>query len=506
MLNRVLEAISALAGWARRLWRQNASSSENERNHIPLPDKTRFDPPENLPSAEDPDSAKPTEDSPHVRSGDANTDTRSEQKSVGAPPKEEKPEIPRNIGGRRRGRGIKTQQPLKGDTENKHLFATRPELICRQGYGEWQWEVNLRANNDSVKAVWHAGEPLDMVNGECSLPSFRGRLSIVSEDPDLNELKLFDGEPLLFKLHNNWRGEGRKVGGITSGYFIVITPKDWKRIGHVPVEPRGCTDENFMAHYFYRGGSAQDIGGFDDYSLPLTTSGFELSGDRVFDDSEEGELFVNAPPKLKCAPGVAWARVGQEGQGGWKGENFNPYNQLLAEILNGRQGYFFVRVYDGSVKLVDSGEFRYLRDLKEIRVIGEKYSANTLLVPPPTGYASAKVSFIGAEDAGVRPVLPPEGVRAKVKGGEIEVEPHPDADHVFCQLKSGSGCVDVVLNLPRIWWRIERARNESGDWRDRPLAMTQKTFHADALADTKIRLCLPSRIQRVVLGFDDELD
>ena len=394
-----------------------------------------------------------------------------------------------------------------------------------------------------------------MVKGECRLSSFSGWLTIVFENDEQDEFALFDDKPLIFKLRNNWTGDGRKVGGITNGHFVVIAPNKWERTGRVPVEMQGCTDTSFMAHYFFRNGSesAEGIGGFRECEVASITSGFELTGRCVFDDSENGELFVGAVPNLKSLPDIAWVRVGEEEENGWKGENFKPDEQTLAEALNGRQGHFFIRVYDAEAKLLDSGEFRYLRNLKEIRVNGEPYTEHTILVPFSTGHPPTKVRFTGVDGATVRPILPLELAHAEAQEGDLIVKPHLSEDDISCGLesntdrvdivlnlpriwwrmeparsKSGEGdlivkphlseddisCglesntdrVDIVLNLPRIWWRMEPARSKSGEWRDTPLAMTRQAFREHAYANATMLLRLPRRIKSVRVGFDNELE
>ena len=259
--------------------------------------------------------------------------------------------------------------------------------------------------------------------------------------------------------------------------------------------------------YVKKGELAGAVGGFEGYDLALTRTGFELSGDSVFDDSEDGELFVGDPPELRPASGVVWARIGEEKEGGWKGGNFKPAEQSLADVLNSRQGRFFVRVYDDSAKLLDSGEFRYLRDLREIRVNGEPYSANTLFVPSSAGYSSAKVQFVSTDGTAIHPNLDTAGTYATVQsGGILIVAPHPDGDHISCALQSGADRVDTVIKLPRIWWRMEQDDGEADEWHDMPLAMTRQQFLEHADADASIRLRLPLRVSSVKVGFDEELD
>lgn len=119
----------------------------------------------------------------------------------------------------------------------------------------------------------------------------------------------------------------------------------------VPVESAGRTDPEFLAHYFFRGkrNSLGNVTGFEECTILLTTSSFELIGNHVFDNSEEGELFIGpAAPKLSPSTAVVWARIGEEKKDGWKGENFKPTERSLPDVLKDRQGRFFVRVYDNS--------------------------------------------------------------------------------------------------------------------------------------------------------------
>ena len=423
--------------------------------------------------------------------------------------KKPKPKVPSQIGGKRNG-PTQPPSPAKGPRD-KPTLPPRPELICRKFVGSWQWEVILSADEEcNIKEVLHSGAPLKMMDGEYRLSSFRGSLSIEYADREPEEFPLFDRTPLIFKLRNNWDGDGRKVGGITSGYFIVIAPREWKRTGSAPVEQARCVDADFTAHYFSvtKDGSAKDVSGFEGCELTLTKSGFDLTGEGVFDDSEDGELFVGTAPKLIPASGVVWARSGEEKKGGWKGENFKPDGRSLAEVLNGRQGRFFVRVYDAEPKLLDSGEFRYLRDLREIQVNGESYSANTLLVPPSTGHPETKLQFVDAGGATIRPKLETLSPYATVQPqGTVVVKPHIDGDLISCALGSGAGSVDIVIRLPRIWWRMGGQDKGSPDkWRDAPLTMSRQQFREHANGEKTMRLRLPHRIASITVGFDDELD
>ena len=414
---------------------------------------------------------------------------------------------PRNIGGRR---NVPTRSKLPINERDPSTFTPRPELICRKDSEAWQWEVVFSADEEcDIVEVRHNGKKLDSVHNEYHLTSYVGGMSAVYESGEQYELRLFYDAPIVFKMSNDWNGDGRRVGGITSGHFIVIVPREWKRTGIAPVEPEDCADTDFKAHFFYveKGDLAGDSLGFEGYNCALTASGFKLIGDRVFDDCEDGELFVGTPPRLCPSSGVVWARIGEERRGGWSGENFKPAKQSIADILNCRQGRFFVRVYDGESRLLDSGEFRYLRDLQEIRVNDELYSEKTLLVPPSSGYLPVRIQFISTNGTTVQPILDSAAICASPQSGDtLIVAAHPDGDCISCTLQSGTDSVNTVIKLPRIWWRKELNNGKSDGWRDMALAMTRHVFRELSVSNATIRLRLPIRISSIRAGFDEDLD
>ena len=455
-----------------------------------------------------PDETAPPSDPPKgaLPSGGKVSDENAQSTKGTRHRKKTKPRVPREIGGRRK-RPATSNPPVTNSGKDEPTFVPRPELVCRRASGSWQL-VLLAGRARNIAQVRQNGANLDIVNGECRLSSFAGRSAIIFGDGRRDEFPLFDGTPPIFKLRKNWKGDGRKVGGMTSGHFIVIAPKEWHRRGDVPVEPEGCTDPGFVAHYFFRGkgDSLENVTGFEECAVPLTTSSFDLIGNHVFDDSEEGELCIGpAAPDLRLSPGIVWVRVGEEKPKGW-GETFRPAEKTLARVLEGRQGQFFLRVYDDS-KLRDSGEFRYFAGLQSILVDGAHYSETSLLVPPSTGHSPTEIRFVGAEGKLVHPRLETGGPWATVRAdGTVVIKPHPDGDALSCILGSDDDGVHVDIVLPRIWWRMKRSDGEHEEWRDTPLVMTRQEFRDSAYANEAIRLRLPAPLSSVNVGFDEESD
>ena len=388
--------------------------------------------------------------------------------------------------------------------------SSRPELICRRSPGSWQWEVALLVPNEcNVTGIRLDDTHLRAERSEFRLSSYAGILFVDHADGDSTEFELCTARtPMIFKLADRWGGVGRRIDAMSRGHFVVIAPTEWHRRGRPPVAPAATADAAFQAHYFFRdGGQADDGAGFEECNLALTGAGFSLIGECLYDDSTEGELFIGNPPELRPGRGVTWARIGEENEGGWRGENFLPAERSLADVLAQRQGRFFVRVYDNGTKLCDSGEFRYVEGLREILVDGKPYSRDTLLSPADEGHPPIKVQFVGEKRAIVRPSVKPNSHhRCVAEEAAIVVAPHPVADVVACSLETPSGSVDVSIRLPRIWWCLGHDGEDSASWSATPLAMTRSGFHDHANTDATVRIRLPRQFNSVDVGFEHDLN
>ena len=416
---------------------------------------------------------------------------------------------PREIEGRRTNPN--SRLPKRSDDADT-LYTSKPELICRERPGEWEREIVLSVPADCrISEVRHNGTILSADNAEYRLSSFSGNLSVEYIDGKMDEISLADDQntPLVFKTRRDWKGEGRKVKGITKGCFIVVAPSAWNREGPVPVEPQGCVDHSFLVHFFHvdDNTATDEVGGFEEYGYLITQAGFALEGKRVSDDSEHGDLFVGAYPRLETAPGIVWARVGEEKEHGWQGENFKPAEKSLKEVLDGRQGRFFVRVYDTETQIVDSGEFRYWETLQEIRMNDEPYSPDALLIPSIEGHSTITLRFVGVDGNTLHPTLKMDNSHSTVgPDGVVKVLPCPDPNEVACSLSSETDNVDIMIRLPRVWWRLGQSNKCSDKWRDTPLTMTREEFRQSAKADAVVQLRLPPHIRSVRVGFGGDMN
>ena len=403
------------------------------------------------------------------------------------------------MGGQRRKPSPRSPKP---HGKGVSTFTPRPELLCRNSGDQWEIILSVPEECD-IEEVRHNGTLLSADDGEYLPPHYSGNLSVNYADGNIGKIILVGETPLIFKLSNDWVGKGRKMSGITQGHFIVVAPNLWKRTGHDPIEPQPCADPDFLAHYVFNDpdDATSDVGGFEECGVALIQAGFELSGRRLFDDSDDGELFVGSPPDLKTAPGIIWVRVGEEKEDGWQGDNFKTTEKSLADVLNGRQGRFYVRVYDDAPKLVDSGEFRYCENLREVRVNDEPYSQDMLLIPSSHGHITTTLQFVGINGSKIYLESNNNPHATIGNDGVIEIAPSPDGDNTTCTLCPELGGVVAVIKLPRIWWRLQHGEICPNTWRDTPLAMTREEFRDFAQAGAVVRLHLPSRIKSVGGGF-----
>lgn len=413
---------------------------------------------------------------------------------------------PREIGARRLGPSPTQQSPRQ---KEQRTVPPRAELLCRKPRGSRRWELVVDfPEQRPITAVHQDDHSPQPKADECVLSCFTGQVTITYEDGDSQGLPLYVNQPLIFKLPPNWEGVGRRVRGITKGHYIVMTPTEHHRSNSAPVEPDLCKDSNFTAHYFFHEGDSpeESPGGFGDDQLLLLALHFTLKGSTVHDDSDYGDLFIGSPPVLECSDDVAWARIGEEGHHeGWKGVNFKPKERSIAEVLNGREGRFFIRVFDANAQLQDSGDFRYHSGLQEIRVDGEPHSTETVLVPSPTGHSETSIQFLKTDGNLLSPIAGTDnGIPSIGARGTVTVPAHPDADRVICYLPSDRGEVETVINLPRVWWRLGSADQDNNPWVDTPIQMTRRAFRDFADAEAAIRLKLPRHVASVRVGFSDD--
>lgn len=392
--------------------------------------------------------------------------------------------------GKRPGKRTSDGKSSKATKERLPGFR-RPELRCREASDSRSWEVVVDLpDGPSPPKILLDGEPLPTSDGCCRVSNLDASIIAVMDGGSTIDL-LDPGPPLIFKTAKHWKSSGRRVRRITRGYFVVIVPAGWQREGsRPPVAPTRATASGYQAHYVYWDGRSNDRVRFAGHDLPLATDTEILKGSTLFDDDRDhGSLFVGDPPELTNPNAFTWTVVGEEGvPDGWRCR-FKPSKRRLADLLEGREGWFFVRVYDANAELLASTDFRYSRRLAQIHVDNHAYSDTTILFPTRTGHDLTLVTFV---DRTGNPINPPTAI-----------PPDKHADDVRVELRSAAGRVPVRVRLPRLWWRLADDDAEH-DWRSVAFRWTPQEF--DRLAETATRICLdlPRHVPNVGCGFDSD--
>lgn len=416
-------------------------------------------------------------------------------------------EGPRNRGepwrfGPRRGKGGST--PHGGQQEDG---VPPPELRIRSRGGLWEVLLSVASEAGSTE-VRQGEEFLSRQDRMWGIPDLHQALEVSTEAGDAT-ISLYSGrEPLLFRLPSNtWQDSGRQCRRITRGKYVALAPTGELRrdAGAVFRECEPCADSRFEAHFFDRsaGDTAERVNGFPDWNYGAHDDSASLAGTRIYDSSEEDELFVGDPPTLDRTDGIEWARVGEERPGGWKGQNFRVAEQTMPEVLGRARGRFFVRTYrSGTTRLDAAASFRYWPDLREIRIDGRPFHRSLVLTPSDTGHRETVVRLVNDSGTAIRPeVVAPRRLPVRPEGS-IGVPARPDFDDLRLRLHEDGWQADVAVALPRVWWRLMKTAGAS--WTDRPISLPRREFLRSG--SRVLRVLVPDSVELVALGIGGDFE
>ncbi len=404
--------------------------------------------------------------------------------------------------------GKRGSSPTSNRPDPKLRFVPPPHLICHDT-GD-QWEILLSIPEESnVFRVLQQNEVLPITNSNCRLGNFSDPLTLIKPGDEKEVLIIAKpNRPLIFKTSSDWTGGGRQVKYITQGHFIVIAPSQWTCQTEVSIEPEECLDPNYSAHFIYSSNQTNsDQPVFDNCEELYKAEILRLIGPTISDASQKGNLYVKQPPELMVSNDITWVRVGLEGKTATWGENYEPHKESLAKVLDGREGYFFIRVYDLEGRLVDSDHFRYFSNLKEIRMNGTTYSPDQYILPTESDGHTPTIIELISNDGEHLHLRNKEDQKVKSKGGTITLEPNQHTnDLVTWNLMSTAGEeAEIVMAIPRVWWRLGQQEDETGLWYDTPMQITKEEFREYAKSDTRLFL-RPTTIGAVQCGFNHLYD
>ena len=404
---------------------------------------------------------------------------------------------PVSRGGAPRGKRSEWSDP-RARTDRVSAVAT-PEVVCWQKPGSWNWSIGIRLDEELVDLCGvMAGDNVLLPDGEGRFEVRSLRQEVMVEDEGGRRVPVpidSRNRPLLFRLAGGIGGKtGHRVDHCTSGAYLAVVPEEWKReADDAPVAPRPVlVEEKLRAHYFSVD-SADDVG--IEFAVPggrhraIRPKGAPCSliGVKIHDASDEcGPLFAGGPPRLVLATaapsgGPFTVVVGLEGpgRGRWR-TSFrftgvgDPLN--LDEVLRPHGGgWFFARLYDSEGNLLESLDFRYMRDLMGVEIKASR-------IPEESGHQPAQIEFSHGPEVSVRPAQPatspepPMEVTAKGRGTAFRLPATREYDDTRWVVQHADGsAVTLRFALGRVWWALTETRAEPSAWTDKPMRIPAKS-------------------------------
>jgi len=405
---------------------------------------------------------------------------------------------PEHRGGRPRvtaygQRGEQTRERAK----QKRL---RPELVCwKEGM---TWAIGIDVPEESLNADVEVAraQPLEEdpnVPGRWRLEGPLGEASVRWSSSDVPAD--FPAEPFrIFKLSANANLEsGRWMARLTRGRFLLVAPPGWQRDESISgpefVRPEPVARSDLLAHHVDIDGNEIMGAAFvkpdgTQVQVPSAASGLSLGGHSAQQvDADVGPLFLRDPPVLTGRP-YATVVVGDEGPSRgiprWR-TSAERFDDLGTEIQKRGIGWFFLRVYDENGKLIESFDFRYVRDLMNIEVEGGSP------IPASDGHVSAMVRFEHTDSCRVYPAAGQSGVKMEARKGETRavVPPDPRLDVTHWRVEAAGRFLNFALRVERVWWAVSEEDGEHDPaWTDRPLELTDKDFAPTSRRTLVVRL------------------
>lgn len=450
-------------------------------------------------------------------------DEEAEDRERSAVPPEERGGRPRRAPPAEKLREPKRQLPR----------TLRPEIVCWKSTREREWVVGVEIPDDISQAsisVLQADKSLseDPSRAGCyPLATLNRAVEVHITDTNVArtmESPADDGDWLLFKLSGTDLAQGRNVKQISSGSYLAIIPKTWQRdeekAGSPPTMPEPVFLDGYLAHFFeLTQANPSRIAFRDDQGKEISIGsggpGFALSGEVIPDASERiGPLFGDQPPRICIANGhwsdVATIVVGQEGSGRqrWR-KSFEPklgqaQQQLPAEVLERKAGWYFLRFYDSTDMLIDSLDFRFVVGLKEISI------PTAGPAPSPDGHVAQTVEIV--HDGGYRVTeqeqkCPGVKVERDTDKTILTIPPMAECDRTSWLIRppnSHGREVEFTILIGRIWWALGVEDTKPSQWGDRCVRLTPEDFTATSGSAIWLRFPKPRWANNIFAGFARE--
>jgi len=454
-----------------------------------------------------------TDESPKVTKLNGNSDKDENRQKYS---NEEPSAFPRIRGTRRGKRG-----PYKA-IEERIKF---PEVTLLKDGWEWNIYLEIPDNTDTLEVLQDGKNLFNPDDVQQSLPIGDINHSIeISINGKNKIINLCDNNQkyLIFKLRKNFSEPGRLVNSITIGYYAIVVPDIWKleeeSQNKLSLDSEDIILEGYKVYFVHLEGGIEKSLYFINESgeqekILTSESNYKLEGEIIQDSSEGmGSLFIRDLPKLICVEIDDWENistiiVGEEGgtkKRKWiefKPKTNEAIQSLPSSILNWKSSWFFVRLYDDDMTLIDSMDFRFSEDLHGVRI--GKYRD----YPASNGYEDIELIFTHSPDCKITYEQINIVYQLKIIENQeetiITIPPGIEYDNINFKIKGNNRVTDYLYSNKRIWWTIidDDDINENDIvWKD----TAEILYKTDFSATTNKVLLLKNCIGDIYIGFKEE--
>ena len=405
----------------------------------------------------------------------------------------------------------------------------RPEVVCWKAARKWFVGIELPEEYRKYAgiAVTQNDTQIDQDDrGRWILPQPSGIIQVSWDELGYPTDIRLDKPYLVFRITGQRENQGCFVQYATFGLYLVLVPNQWHRdeeiSGTAIYSPESISIAGYQAHYFLLDRGNDSKIGFRTSTdevviVPTHASRFELIGSLLSDAHEDvGPLFAGHPPKIKAMDQKAWTGIktiilGQEGSGRrrWR-THFTPepdnIEQFFPTELNHRRGgWYFVRFYDAEDTLVESMDFRYTADLKEIVVTPHSS------LPGPEGHLPVPVEFIHDSDCTIHLVEGNEEflrVQHTATKTLAVIPPIQVWDRTRWSIIDSNNKIltEAVILVQRVWWAIgdDDFAKVQPHLSDKPLVVPCESFSATSKQFLWLRFPKERWVDTVLIGFSKE--
>ena len=402
-----------------------------------------------------------------------------------------------------------------------HDHSCKCEIVCQKKGREWIVGVERQENISAIPVVHLLQNSIALQhaeNGFWYLVQTNGKI-VMSSDENGTRLKLGGKPCLVFKLSGQNGNYGRLMRYPSHGSYLLVAPESWRRhetlSGPAFAAPEPVSLTGYQAHFFdlEKGGDSKiAFVTQDNEPVVINTKarGIELVGNRLHDAEEKmGPLFGKEIPIIRALDEQVWKEVsliivGEEGlgRGKWRTE-IKPIpeeQELPLQLSQTKIGWYFLRFYNKNHELIDSMDFRFIRELHEIKV------QQSSPVPLNYEHKPTTVEFLHENECVIRPNDADEqniAIERKDTKTIVTIPADSNCDKTrWFVCPKGKSEVPVTILVERLWWEMGDEDHEPSEWSCKLLKITRNDLTASSCKALWLRFPKTRWTNYVRAGFE----